>query len=111
MNNFEKLRKEKGFSLRDIEDEIGVNKDTYHGYEKGTKKHYQSLKRIAEYYGVSIDALFDTQPVDSPALDKKKKETDNPRKDDAPMTLLGLNRMIEIYSRDYELKKYWILYG
>jgi transcriptional regulator with XRE-family HTH domain len=53
------LRKGKNLTQQDIAEAIGVTRPAYTAYESGSRKpEYDTLNKIADYYGVSIDFLL-----------------------------------------------------
>lgn len=64
MNNLKELRKLKGATQKDVGDYIGVSFQTYSRYEKGIfQPDHETLAKIAEYFGVSVDYLLAGAPV------------------------------------------------
>ena len=56
------LRIEKGLSLKQLESETGISSSALGEYENDESKgipHYV-IVQLADYYGVSLDYLFDT---------------------------------------------------
>lgn len=52
------LRKERGFTQKELAEQLGMPQQTYQGYESGTRKvTLQLLKQLADYFNVSIDYL------------------------------------------------------
>lgn len=55
---FRANRARKGVSQRDVANSIGVNENTIINYENGkTMPDYQTAWKLADYYGVTLDAL------------------------------------------------------
>lgn len=53
------LRKEKGYMQTEVAEELGIAPNTLSGYEKGKRKpNSDMVKKMAEFYGVSIDYLL-----------------------------------------------------
>ncbi len=61
------LRKEKQLRQEDIALDLNVSRQTISKYERGQREpDYRMLKRIADYYKVSLDYLFgrtDIKPI------------------------------------------------
>lgn len=56
------LRKEKGLTQQDVADQLGVNKQTVSGYERGARKpDFERLDALAELFDVSIAYLVGSQ--------------------------------------------------
>lgn len=74
-DNIVKLRQSKDLSQRKFADEIGVSKSTVGKWESSdTLPDYERMDAIAEYFGVSVGALFwnELNPIDvSPYKDVK----------------------------------------
>lgn len=52
------LRKEKGITLRELAEQVGITAAALSNYEKGQKEPSLSyVKKLAQYYGVSLDYL------------------------------------------------------
>lgn len=59
MNRLRELRKERGLTLDDIEEELGIGRATYNNYENGkTSPKLKTLVKMAEFYGVTIDYML-----------------------------------------------------
>lgn len=58
-NRLKKLREQKGLSQAEIARRLNINRITYSQYEMG-RRHpdYETLNKIADFYGVSIDYLL-----------------------------------------------------
>ena len=53
------LREQKGVKQQDVAEMIGYSVVTYARYEKGQREpDYQTLKKLANYFGVSVDYLI-----------------------------------------------------
>ena len=52
------LRKEKGLTLRELAEQVGITAAALSNYEKGQKEPSLGYaKKLAQYYGVSLDYL------------------------------------------------------
>ena len=52
------LRKEKGLTLRELAEQVGITAAALSSYEKGQKEPSLGYaKKLAQYYGVSLDYL------------------------------------------------------
>ena len=57
-NVLKELRETKNMKQREIASIIGVTQRTYSNYETGTREpDIETLIRIADYYGISLDML------------------------------------------------------
>ena len=57
--NLRLARERKGFSQKDIAENIGVAKSTYSLYESGNREpNVQTIKKIADFLNVSADELL-----------------------------------------------------
>lgn len=70
MNEFNKilrqLRKSKGYLQKDIADALDISAASYSLYEKGQREpKYDLLKKIADFYNVSLDYLLTGRAVPS----------------------------------------------
>ncbi|WP_428909450.1 helix-turn-helix domain-containing protein [Niallia sp. Krafla_26] len=58
------LRKSNHLNQGDVAKYLGVARNTYSGYEIGTREmDYDTLVKIADFYKVSLDYLFDRTDV------------------------------------------------
>lgn len=66
-DRLKELRKKRKYSQEDLAKIIGINRGTYGQYEIGRRNpDYETLKKLAEFYGVTTDYLL--------GLEKKEKE-------------------------------------
>ena len=66
MNNLKQLRKNKGVLQSEVADVIGVTKQAYGHYETGRRKPSpEVLAKLADYFGVSVDAVLGRDDVPS----------------------------------------------
>lgn len=70
------LRKEKNLTISELAKELNVSTSTYGGYESEHRKPpIDTLKKIAEYHGVSIDYILGlTDERDIKRLEKDASE-------------------------------------
>lgn len=64
--HLKELRKSRGYTQLDVAEEIGINPKTYGHYE--TEKSSPSvyvLKRLAKFYGITVDCLIDNRKYDA----------------------------------------------
>lgn len=62
MQKLRELRKEKGFTMKQVAESIGVAECTYCAYEHGTRKpSFEMYIKLARVFGVSIEAFIDKQ--------------------------------------------------
>ena len=60
MNKLKELREQTGLSQKEIAQRIGIEYQNYNKYELGINEpSVDTLKLIADYYGVSLDYLCD----------------------------------------------------
>ncbi len=65
MKNLFDLRKTKGVTQQEIADVIGVSRSTYTHYENGNRKpDLETIKKLAEYFDVSVDQLIGIVKID-----------------------------------------------
>lgn len=59
MNNLRSLRQEKALTIAKAAERLGIPFETYRSYEIGRNQaDYDTLIRIAEFYGVSVDYIL-----------------------------------------------------
>lgn len=57
-NRLKELRKERGYTLNDIESATGIKRGTYNNYENGkTEPKLETWKKLADYFGVDVGYL------------------------------------------------------
>ncbi len=64
-NRIQELRNNMGVSQQQCADDIGIPLRTFQRYENGTLIGLERLKKIAEYFHVSIDDLIIGQEEDN----------------------------------------------
>ena len=75
------LRVQRGLTLQEASDEIGIDRHTLSSIERGTQRpHAPTLKKIAEGYGVAIENLLAQddlaeEPVEAPTSPKVEAPT------------------------------------
>lgn len=68
MHVLKTLREAKSLYQRDVAEAIGVDRTTYVKYERGdSEPSFQILKKLADFFDVSIDCLLDHNASDFPA--------------------------------------------
>ncbi|MFR6558782.1 MAG: helix-turn-helix domain-containing protein, partial [Weissella confusa] len=66
-----KLRNDKGETLSELSQKVGISQPTLSRYEKGTRKpKYDQLERLAAHFSVTIDYLAGKS--DDPQMPAKK---------------------------------------
>jgi len=74
---FKVLRLKKGDRLKDVANLLGITESAYHHYESGrSQPDIESLKKLSDYYGVSIDTL--TEDVDFEEMPFGRQIKENP---------------------------------
>jgi len=74
MNILKQLRINAGKLQKDIAAYLGVNRTTYLRYEKGeTEPDYQTLRKIADYFNVSVDYLLGRETKKDPSAGEGEK--------------------------------------
>ena len=65
--NIRNLRIDGGYPQREIAKMLGVNQNTYSQYEIGVLNYsVESLEKLADFYGVSVDYLLGRTAVKEP---------------------------------------------
>lgn len=84
MLKLRELRKRCGITMKELGAEIGVAESTISQYETGKRQpDYETLLRIGEYFGVSVDYLLGQEKA--PAENDKREIND----DDIKFALFG----------------------
>lgn len=80
-NNIAVLRKKKGITQEELANELGVSAQAVSKWENNSScPDVSLLTKIADYFGVSVDALFRTQEDD--IVDLAEEKEDNVKPDD-----------------------------
>lgn len=59
MNRFKELREERGYSIRGLENQTGINHNSINRYENETRDpSTATLKQLADFFEVSIDYML-----------------------------------------------------
>lgn len=62
-NRLRELRKEKHLTLQELTDKTGLSNQAISFYERGKRKpKIETWKKLADYFGVSVDYLRGTEP-------------------------------------------------
>ena len=65
--NIRNLRVDNGYTQKKIAEHLGVSQNTYSQYEIGVLNYpVDTLIKLAEFYGVSVDYLLGRTPVKEP---------------------------------------------
>lgn len=73
------LREKMGISQTELAKRVGIVRPTYSNYEAGNREpDYETLKRLADFFSVSIDYLLEND-VDASTTDRAKNAVDNPK--------------------------------
>ena len=63
MENLKELRKQRGITQRDLAQYLGVSISTFSGWETGVyEPDHAHLRKIADYFGVTVDELLGRTP-------------------------------------------------
>ena len=80
------LRMQKGDRLKDIANYLGMTESAYHHYESGrSQPDIETLRKLSEYYGVSINTLTDEVEMDNVPYGRSIKENPVPVFEDEVM--------------------------
>lgn len=61
-SKLKELREERGIMQKDVAIDLGIAPNTLSGYERGLRKpDSETLKKLAGYYGVTVDYLLGEQ--------------------------------------------------
>lgn len=67
MNRLRELRKERGLLQQEIANYLEISRATYSFWETGRYEiDFENLKKLAEFYNVSIDYILGYEPTDNP---------------------------------------------
>ena len=73
-NSIATLRKASGYSQKELAEKLGINANTYIGYETaGREPKFATLIKIADFFGVSIDALIRGNIDNSDKVNSKRQ--------------------------------------
>ena len=89
MLNLKQLREEKGVSQATVARELNISRQTYNNYELGKREaDYETLLKLAEYFGTSVDCLISNRINDNFSSDEKIKD---PVETDQDLVILNRN--------------------
>lgn len=72
MKRLRQLRTNKKLTQKDVAEFLGVDRTTYVKYETGASEpNFETLQRLATFFGVSTDYLLGTETQKTPALTAK----------------------------------------
>ena len=73
MHRLRELRRQKGLSMREMGEQIGLSESTVSLYENGRRKpSHELLCRLADFFGVSVDYML--------GKDENQSQTKKPEK-------------------------------
>lgn len=88
MLNLKRLREAKGASQAMVARELNISRQTYNNYELGKREaDYETLLKLAEYFGTSVDCLLSEKSTEEYSSDEKNKGSD-----ETDQSLILLNR-------------------
>ncbi|WP_173385637.1 helix-turn-helix domain-containing protein [Ruminococcus flavefaciens] len=89
MLNLKQLREEKGVSQATVARELNISRQTYNNYELGKREaDYETLLKLAEYFGTSVDCLISNRINDNFSSDEIIKD---PVETDQDLVILNRN--------------------
>ena len=63
MNYWKDIREDRALHQRDVAEYLGISRSAYSNYENGTRSpNIGTLKKLAEFFCISIDELLDYSP-------------------------------------------------
>ncbi|AEM79783.1 helix-turn-helix domain-containing protein [Thermoanaerobacter wiegelii] len=78
-DRLKELRKEKNLTQEDLAKILGISRSTIAGYETERKEpDYETLKKIADFFNVSIDYLLGRTDIRSPVDEITEAVSDDP---------------------------------
>lgn len=104
LTTIEHLCTERGESLYDLADAIGMGGSMVTGWRQGAKPRPKTAKKIADHFGVTVDYLFAEgdeieNVVEPPELTSQERQIINMYRD---LTELGKMRMCQAILRVYD---------
>lgn len=68
MHRLRELRRQKGLSMRELGEQVGLSESTVSLYENGRRKpSHELLCRLADFFGVSVDYLLERDLFSQPS--------------------------------------------
>lgn len=117
---FRALKEESGALLKDLSDDLGISVPNLSYYMRGREPNYDTLCRIADHYGVTVDYLVgrtnQRNYTDELAADKIKEASQNhtvnqARKNEIEQLAIKfydlLNRLADLEKEDDNLSDIW----
>ncbi len=64
------LRQKKGVTGETVANAVGLSESAYRNYERGVREpNFETLCKLADYYGVTTDYLLGREPLPNPFAD------------------------------------------
>ena len=83
MKNLRAIRMAKGFTQAEVARELNISRQAYYNYETGKREaDYETLLRLGEFLGVSVEELIRDNP--ETLVSVYKKHVENMKKENAP---------------------------
>jgi len=112
MIRLESLRKERGFSQKQIAEIFKISQQGYSNYENGKREpDFKTLNKFAKFFEVSTDYILgnteDPTPVNKIKVSEQKKGSENMSKEDLnlPVTKAQLNKTISKLATKDDINK------
>lgn len=82
MKNLREIRLKKGMTQVQAAKELNITRQTYYNYETGKRQaDYETLLRLGELFGVSVESLIKDDPAEF--IDECKTESEKMQKNSA----------------------------
>ena len=97
-NNIKNFRKNKRYTQQQIAEKIGISRQAYANYEAGTREpDIETIKRIANFYSVSVAYLFGEENIPIKEIGEIEKELLN------ICSQLNIKRKNALLTKAYEI--------
>lgn len=111
-SQLEKLCVERGLSMNSLADEIGANRATFTGWKRGAKPSNAMLKKVADYFGVTVDWLLSDAPLPGSFEGKQHSEEYLPLSAHEKMFVdlwrtldeAGQNEIVKAFMKQYNIE-------
>lgn len=103
---------ERGISLRQLCNETGISTGTFTGWSRGSKPSNATLKKVADYFGVTVDWLLSDAPLPGSFEGKQHSEEYLPLSAHEKMLVdlwrtldeAGQNEIVKAFMKQYNIE-------
>lgn len=112
MNQINRLCVDRGLSLRQLGQVVGISTGTFTGWSRGAKPSNATLKKIADYFGVTVEWLLSDAPLPGSFEGKQHSEEYLPLSAHEKMFVdlwrtldeAGQNEIVKAFMKQYNIE-------